>query len=1076
MSDVVTDPKLIAELRAKLPAGAVGGGTPAPTGSPLDRALAAEGLADHPVFAPLARGVYGQESTSGANARDSNRGAVGGMQVMPTTFMSVADRGWDIRNPDDNARAGVRYLKQGFDQSGGDPKLAAAWYYGGPGGMAKARQGVPVSDPKNPGAPNTLQYADQVAARMGGGQGAAAPFTPPPERITTSLTEAANAVTRRFLNGGGGQAAAPVAAASAPASDVVTDPALLAELHAKVKAMPAEPAADAGGGGGGMLAKGLGTAASVLGGPATTILEAASPGSLKALAGGLGESAGKVALGAQHWIGKGLQGVGADKAGQWLVDDAASGRAKLKEEMAPLEASNPLAAGVGRFSGEVLATLPVGGLLGKGVMAAAPQVAKVAPAVAQWMQKFGVALETGGVKTGAPTAATLGGKVADMGTRMAGGAGAGGAATGLADPEHVGTGAVVGALTPPALGSAIGVGRWGKKLAEEVLLPQRSAQVAQQHYAQQIADAIGQPVDQVLASIQAAQNEASVLRDRFGYKLTVPQILQNPAVSQIQRSVKAAGGQAIGDAERTQQGQYVQALDSIAPTSGVLHDVAGRTGSAIDAFAQPARAAVRRWTSEGFKNIDRDREARMYLPLEVFEGLQKQFMGPGSFGMGRDVGTAMKTAQEFGTEVLPGVAPARQAATQTAAQAVRKAGGIRGTGGEVRGLGIRESGTTGLVNNKSGNPLDLLAEEMASRGYIDDADPDKLLDALYGGLAGGKQRVPFDAPDDAMRGMFERGTMGAEGASAERIPKLIDFETMQNFRSSARAAARKADAKGDEQGALVLNGMAEAIDKKLDRISAGMLEQGEHFPPEMRARYIDAIGRKREEVARFGTGPQADLFRKNANNEPKLEGAQIPSKFFNMNKTQDRDIESFKRLAGPTDMAELTPEMKRYALTQARGTANQAGNLTSKGFGGWADDYSGAIGGLFDDSERNLIGEVRKAVDRASSAETLGMSSGSNTAQNLASMRGLGMLENNGLGQLAGSIPYAGKWMAMPLQALREKARQTKNETLAALLANPDEFAKALKAGQIKPSRELTEALEAVKPLLYRSTPLMLAD
>jgi len=52
------------------------------------------------------------------------------------------------------------------DMSGGDPALTAAGYYGGEGAIAKARQGVAVSDPRNPNAPNTLQYGQQVANRL----------------------------------------------------------------------------------------------------------------------------------------------------------------------------------------------------------------------------------------------------------------------------------------------------------------------------------------------------------------------------------------------------------------------------------------------------------------------------------------------------------------------------------------------------------------------------------------------------------------------------------------------------------------------------------------------------------------------------------------------------------------------------------------------------------------------------------------------------------------------------------------------------------------------------------------------
>lgn len=131
----------------------------------FEEALKAEGVTGP--LADLARSVYHQESGSGSNTKTSNAGAYGGMQIIPGTFNSVADKEWDIKNPMHNAQAGIRYLKQLDKQSGGNPVLTAAGYYGGPGGLEKARKGIAVSDPRNPNAPNTLQYGQQVAARLG---------------------------------------------------------------------------------------------------------------------------------------------------------------------------------------------------------------------------------------------------------------------------------------------------------------------------------------------------------------------------------------------------------------------------------------------------------------------------------------------------------------------------------------------------------------------------------------------------------------------------------------------------------------------------------------------------------------------------------------------------------------------------------------------------------------------------------------------------------------------------------------------------------------------------------------------
>ena len=135
-----------------------------PVLTPFDTALAQERVTGK--LADVARSIYMQESGGGKNTKTSNAGAVGGMQVIPSTFASVADKGWDIADPVLNARAGIRYLKQLDQQSGGDPALTAAGYYGGPGGMKKARKGIAVSDPRNPNAPDTLQYGQQVAARL----------------------------------------------------------------------------------------------------------------------------------------------------------------------------------------------------------------------------------------------------------------------------------------------------------------------------------------------------------------------------------------------------------------------------------------------------------------------------------------------------------------------------------------------------------------------------------------------------------------------------------------------------------------------------------------------------------------------------------------------------------------------------------------------------------------------------------------------------------------------------------------------------------------------------------------------
>lgn len=132
----------------------------------FEQALQDEGILGTPLES-LARATFGQESGSGRNTSTSYAGARGPMQVIPGTFNLVADKGWNIDDPLYNSRAGIRYLKQGWQASGGNPNLTAAYYYGGPGGMKKLINGVAVGDPLNPNAPTTAQYANQVVGRIG---------------------------------------------------------------------------------------------------------------------------------------------------------------------------------------------------------------------------------------------------------------------------------------------------------------------------------------------------------------------------------------------------------------------------------------------------------------------------------------------------------------------------------------------------------------------------------------------------------------------------------------------------------------------------------------------------------------------------------------------------------------------------------------------------------------------------------------------------------------------------------------------------------------------------------------------
>lgn len=105
-------------------------------------------------------------------------------------------------------------------------------------------------------------------------------------------------------------------------------------------------------------------------------------------------------------------------------------------------------AGVGRVGGQVLGTLPVGGVLGS----AASKIPGVSPTVVNAIKSGGFDL---GVSRVAPAGVTTNilkptvlTKAADLGTRALGGAITGGVSAGLINPEEAETGAYIGAALP----------------------------------------------------------------------------------------------------------------------------------------------------------------------------------------------------------------------------------------------------------------------------------------------------------------------------------------------------------------------------------------------------------------------------------------------------------------------------------------------------------------------------------------------------------------------------------------------------------------------------------------------------
>lgn len=171
---------------------------------------------------------------------------------------------------------------------------------------------------------------------------------------------------------------------------------------------------------------------------------------LAALGAGIGAGVGQVALGAQRYLGKGLQAVGADSAGDWLVQDAEQGRDRLRQQLAPYKQESPIAVGGAELAGEIAATLPVGGVLARAVRAAAPAIGSFGGTA----NRLAESLSTAGLRVGATPQSGMAGNAL---LRMAGGGATGGISAGLVNQDDAGTGAAVGAAFP-VVGRMLGAG------------------------------------------------------------------------------------------------------------------------------------------------------------------------------------------------------------------------------------------------------------------------------------------------------------------------------------------------------------------------------------------------------------------------------------------------------------------------------------------------------------------------------------------------------------------------------------------------------------------------------------------
>lgn len=297
-----------------------------------------------------------------------------------------------------------------------------------------------------------------------------------------------------------------------------------------------------------------------------------------------------------------------------------------------------------RIGGNIAATWPVGGVLGAGVkgLSATPAA-----------QALGNSIASGGFRTGTQLAqdAPLLQRAGDLGIRALGGGISGGATAALISPQDAGTGFAIGAALPPALKGMRAAGYATVNAVHNALAPQ-DAQVAKA-----ILDAADATTPDAISAVRGAVQQAGPQLLPPDAALTVPEIIQKPGVSQLQRTVKSAGDTSLLEREAAQNAARLQALNGISPVTGTVQQAAQDFGNQLENTIRPAEKVARENVNALYEAVDPMNQSRLVPPIEKMEQAKAQFLGPGTFGSGRSADDAIQTAKTISNYLDTGTLP-----------------------------------------------------------------------------------------------------------------------------------------------------------------------------------------------------------------------------------------------------------------------------------------------------------------------------------------------------------------------------------------------------------------------------------
>jgi hypothetical protein len=578
-----------------------------------------------------------------------------------------------------------------------------------------------------------------------------------------------------------------------------------------------------------------------------------------------------------------------------------------------------------------------------------------------------------------------------------------------------------------------------------------------------LANAIGATPQEAKAIAAAAMAAPKSIVN--GSDLTLAQALQhqgakNSAVSLLERTASGGpGGNALLNRYANQSDARLAAFANQGAemnpqlVGDVAENIGNRIGSIIRTQAADDQLAAKHaWVGAngngGVYGQALTDNVRLKLPLDAMENAMSP-LGRGSVLPAKDARSVLQTANEIGTMKLPPIEPMKAGKainSQSLEQAVRSEGGIRGGAGEIRDLGIKQSGTTGLVNNKSGKSADLLAQTMFERGFLPDADPATLFDALRNG--GGRKLFANDAVENNGFQRMSEANMG-DLPEATRIPVSVPFAEYQRLRrDSGSLAAKVGERAGGETEAGVLNRfqglLAETADQAVDAGLNGSGLLGENMSPEFLRQYNSARALTKQNADLYKGGNNvSQILRKPSGQNYALSGNEITSKLWHGGEGLAGDVQSFKNVLNANNFNPAVSALQKHVLTDAASRTKASGSFGSA-LPNYVESRMPGMRELLTPDQLDTVTSVSKDIRNAEAAANVEGLRGSDTQAKITRALDAGMLEGPLAKTFAKYSTFHGVGGEMVRSKLAQMVMENKGKVIADLLANPKAAAQAL--------------------------------